>query len=350
MIKKLIKLLILTVISFSSLAYNTSSEVELLNKEFNQNEEYPIIIFDKNKIQNLLTESKSENLKLIEQYILKTFGIELEKHDSETILDYHTVFNSSASALPFKESRTNKYRFCAVFPSGSNLEHEGEVKRILGITDEVNPYPKNTVKKVMKLLSLKELKLISLYHELSHCLDKTYIPNMTMPESHNIHMAESFAESLSLLFVTKRFNFRNIALRRSILRGLYTKYMGKHIINDEDTIVMHPSAKSMGVIYYLSPTLLSLDSILSSYSFRIKDHTTDQLSAMALSNTENYSFDSRTFAAIVSYLKFGEKNSTSNYLDLAQSSPDLFYNTYLRLRREILFINDLEFLLDKLSN
>ncbi|WP_372655657.1 hypothetical protein [Halobacteriovorax sp.] len=350
MIKEWIKIYFILVISLSSYGFNTTPEIERLNKEFNQGQEYPILIFDKDIIRNKLTDSKPKNLKIIKDYILEKFNIKLEKFDSETILDYHTVLNNSASALPFKDSRTNKYRFCAVFPSGANLEHKDEVKRILGITDNINPYPEQTVEKVMKLMTLKELKLISLYHELSHCLDKTYIPILSMPNSHNIHMAESFAESMSLLFVTKRFKFKNIALRRSVLRGLYTKYMGKHIINDEDTIVMHPSAKEMGVVYYLSPTLLSINSVLSSYKFRINNYSTKELGEMALKNTTNYAFDSRTFAAIVNYLKNGEQESISEYLRLTESAPDLFYSTYLRMRKEILFINDLDFLLENISN
>lgn len=349
MIKPLINFLILMALSLNSYAYDTSSQIDLLNKEFNGNEQYPILIFNKKEIRSLLTDSKVKNMEIIEKYILEKFNIKLEKYDAEIILDYHTSLNSSASALPFHDRKTDSYRFCAVFPSGADLNHRGEVKRILGITEEINPYPENTVEKVMKLMSLKELKLVSLYHELSHCLDKTYIPKLTMPSSHGIHMAESFAESLSLLLVTKRFDFRDLALRRSVLRGLYTKYMGKYIINDEDTIVMDRRAKEMGIVYYLSPTLLSLNSTLSSYNFRINNFTTIELAEMALKNTINYTFDSRAFAALVNYLKNGEDNSINQYQQMSQSAPDLFYVTFLRLRKEILFINDLDFLLDSLS-
>lgn len=343
--KGFIKILLLCVMPLSSFAFDTSPEISSLNKEFNGYEKYPIIIFDKELIVNKLSNSKNENIKIISDHMKSHFNLDITKHEADTILDYHTILNNSASALPFKTSSSKDYKFCAVFPSGAKTDHKEEVKRILGISEDLNPYPTGTVQKVMKILSLKELKLISLYHELSHCLDEKYIPDTYNTNGHHIHMAESFAESLAMLFVTKRFGFRNIALRRSILRGLYSKYMGKHIINDEDAIVMHPSAKEMGIVYYLSPTLITINKILQSYKFRSQKHTTQELSKIALDNVENYAFSSRTFAALANYLKNGKKETLNQYHDFSVSSPDLFYPTYLRLRKEILFFDDLDFLI-----
>ncbi|PIK15530.1 hypothetical protein [Halobacteriovorax sp. JY17] len=346
MVNYFLKLLLISSLSFSSFAFDTSAEIESLNKEFNSYSKYPILVFDKGLISSLLTGAKDNDINTITSYVKSKFHLIVDKSEAETILDYHTVLNNSASALPFRGRKSGEYKFCAVFPSGAKTDHREEVKRILGITNELNPYPENTIEKVMNLLSLKELKLVSLYHELSHCIDETFVPDQYSTESHSIHMAESFAESLAMLFVAKRFDFRNIALRRSILRGLYTKYMGKYIINDEDMIVMHPSAKEMGVIYYLSPTLISINELLQSYSFRSNHFSTEQLSKMALENIRNYSFNSRAFAAIVYYLKNGSDEALTKYHDFSVSAPDLFYPTYLRLRTEALFLDDLDFLLE----
>ncbi|CBW26377.1 putative exported protein [Halobacteriovorax marinus SJ] len=339
-------LLILIALSSTTLAFDTTSEIEKLNTEFNQYQKYPIIIFNKDKIRSLLVEDKNQNIKSITLYMKETFNITIDHFEAESILDYHTVLNNSASALPFKEKRSKDYKFCAVFPSGAKTNHSEEVERILGIHDSLNPYPKDTVERVTELLTLKELKLFSLYHELSHCLDEKYIPDSFATDGHHIHMAESFAENLAALILTKRFEFRNIALKRSILRGLYTRYMGRHIIRDEDTIVMHPSAKQMGVVYYLSPTLIKLNDTLQSYDFRRGKQSMQELMAIAHSNVEEHAFSSRTFQAIAAYLKDGRENSLFRYRNFSASSPDLFYITYLRLRKEILFLDDLDFLLN----
>lgn len=346
MIKFSLKFLIIYSILATSFAFDTSKEIEALNLEYNNYKNYPILIFDKDIISDLLTDSREENISLIQKYMVSKFSIEVTKREADTILDYHTIMNNSASALPFRDRQSSDYRFCAVFPSGAKTDHKQEVKRILGITPDLNPYPKDTVEKVMSLMSLEELKLISLYHELSHCLDKKFVPNEYDTSTHNIHMAESFAESLAIMIVAMKFNFNGLALRRSIVRGYYTRYMGNHIMNDDSLIVMHPGARAMGAVYYLSPVLLSVDQLVSSYQFRRSNFTLDELNNLALENTENYALPSRTLAALVNFLKNGKQNSLEHYEDLYRSSPDLFYITYLNLKKEISFLEDLDFLID----
>ena len=346
MLKLSIKFLLVYSMVTASLAFDTSKEIEVLNSEYNNYKSYPILVFDKDIINDLLVDSRKENISTIQKHITSKFSIEVTEREADTILDYHTVLNSSASALPFRMRDSSDYKFCAVFPSGAKTNHEQEVKRILGITEDLNPYPKNTVEKVMNLMSLEELKLISLYHELSHCLDKKFVPNAYDTSSHSIHMAESFAESLAIMIVTKKFNFNGLALRRSVVRGLYTRYMGNHIINDDTLIVMHPSAKQMGAVYYLSPVLLSIDQLVSSYQFRRDSFSLDELNQLALENSENFALPSRSFAALVNFLKNGKQSSLEKYENLYRSAPDLFYLTYLNLKKEISFLEDLDFLID----
>jgi len=327
------KILIFILALQSTFAFDISKEVKELNGEFNSFKKYPILIFDKVKIKkDLANLNQTEQLSYIVKYVKETIDRDIDKNEADTILTYHTVMDGSASALPFREGFDGPYKFCAVFPSGSKTDHEGELNRVLGISSMGNPYPVGAVESLKAQLSLKELKLFSLYHELAHCLDKKYVPNQFDTSAHGVHQAESFAEVMALFLLFKKKGIRDLAYRRSMQRTLYTKYMGKFLATDPSVIAYNPLIKSGGAIYFVSPVLLKGQKLLTDYDFVGAKHSLDELVETSIEIVENFALESRDIPAVKSYLTNGREEALSQYMGLAKQSPDFFYQTYFNLK------------------
>lgn len=342
----MIKLILLTLLSTSIMAFNLDTEIAELNKEFNNYEEYPIIIFNKNEIKQLVkNKGHKDQVTLIKNHLFTRYNLKINKYEADTILTYHTDLDSSASALPFKGTDNKTYRFCAVFPSGSDNNHIQEVERSLGITPGQNPYPIQTTTQISEKLSLKELKLISLYHELSHCLDRKYIPNVMDPSSHDIHEAESFAETMALLLLQERKGFHNMPLNRSLHRTMYSKYMGKFLATDEDLIVFDPIIRDGGIVYFLSPVILATQKLINDFDYRTSNKDLDSMIKNAEEIVYYNSISARDFAALRIYFKEGREAAINQYKGMAVNSPDYFLMTYKNLKTYIDLIEEVDLFL-----
>jgi hypothetical protein len=341
----MIKILLTLLIAQICFAYNLQPEIETLNNEFNKYAKYPILIFDKDYVKSQIKDKSLEDqLEVIKKYVKDNVGVELGKYEADNILTYHTKLDNSASALPFREGFDGDYRFCAVFVSGSNLEHRPELERVLGIGGGVNPYPVKAIDRLEELFSLEELKLYSLYHELAHCLDPKYIPAGNR-NPHDLHLAESFAESVALLMLNQRKGMRKLGVKRSLLRTLYTKYMGKYLATDPNVISFDETIRDGGVIYYLSPSIMAAQRRLNDYDFLRADHGLDKLIQVGIEIVENSALQSRDMAAIRSYLDNGRDKALKQYLDFAQDSPRFFYQTFLNLKYHSGVIEDVDYFL-----
>lgn len=341
----MLKILLTIFLLKCTFAFSIQSEVETLNNEFNRYHKYPILIFDKAHVKSLLkNKSHEEKLEIIKRYVKQKVGVELDKYEADNILTYHTHMDQSASALPFRIDFDGDYKFCAVFPSGSDLNHRQELERVLGIAGDINPYPAKRVDSLEAILSLEELKLFSLYHELAHCLDPKYIPAGNY-SAHDIHKAESFAESLALLLLNKRKGMKQLGVRRSLQRTLYSKYMGKYLATDPNVIAYDELIREGGAIYYLAPSLMAAQKRLNDYDFIRADHNLDHLIKVAEEIVENVALESRDMAAIRTYFNNGREEALEQYRDFSKSSPEFFYQTFLNLKYHSGVIEDVDYFL-----
>jgi len=340
------KILLTLLLSSYALSFSIQDEVRELNNKFNNYAKYPIIVFDKKEvISKIRGKSKQDQFQVLKDYVKDHSGVEISDFEADTILSYHTLMNSSASALPFRDGFDGDYKFCAVFPSGVESDHDAEVERILGANATPSIYPEGSIESVKKLMSLKELKLYSLYHELSHCLDPYFIPQ-SRRAGHDIHQAESFAEVLALFLLSEKERFKSLGLRRSFQRTLYTKYMGKYLATTDDIIVFDETMRQGGIIYYLSPVLLRANQQLNDYDFRMKKKTLEDYIQVSYEIVNHHALSGRQFAALSLYLKDGKEQILKQYLNMMLSAPDLFYDTYLGLQFHISVIEDIDLVLE----
>lgn len=344
------KILTLAALLFSInlYAFNLSPEIAKLNTEFGNTKSYPIHIFDK-KILKKKINGKSEELQLdiIVKYISDTIGVVITSYQADTILRYHTDMDGSASALPFQDSFFESYKFCAVFPSGKEVNQVEELNRFLGITAGQNPYPEELLKEAQKLISLRELKLYSLYHELSHCLDAHFAPKTDNSPS-AIHEAESYAEVSASLMLAKRFRIKNLILRRALLRSLYARYMG-HFLATSNLPTFDPSIRSGGAIYFLTPTLLAANKLASSFDFITNLVSSEEIDAHALNIVNEHALDNRDISALRAYFTQGKLMAIGKYQELSEDFPEAFIPTYLKLRSNINTLEDIDFLIHTMS-
>lgn len=322
----MIRLLLTLFFLFSqtSWAFDISSEIQELDSKYRNYMQYPILIFNKEEITSKLSGDYEKDLDLVTKSVFEKFNLNITRVEADDILTYHTKLNGSATSLRFKDTG-----FCAVFPAQINGSRDEEVKRLLGISKQYNPYPKNIVKKAVSLVTLEELKLMSLYHELAHCLDSVFIPNHTFESSHSHHLVEGYAETLGLMMLQQKYQFNKLFLRRAALRSLYAKYFGKLLLTDPTIIVFEETEKEMGIVYDLSSMLLATQDI------NVRNQSLKQLEEEAKNIVEANSIPSRTISALRYYFQNDKTQALEMYKELAHNNPDLFFKTYINLTNKI---------------
>lgn len=329
----------LFLISFSSYCFDLSDEVSQLNREYGNALDYPIIIFDKKEIVPLVKNlNENDARQVIIQYIKEKFDVTVSENEAHNLLPYFTSMNASAVALPFFEDYfSKKMKFCAVLPNGVENDLPSEVKRILGFDPAHNGYGNFDFKEIEKLFTIEELRLFSLYHELSHCLDKHFLPDNYIgePSAHGVHLSESFAEVNALFLLAQRKELNKLGTKRSILRTVYTKHMGPLLANGEISIFGGPLLKAGGVIYFLSPVLIAGQRMLENFRRKVLD--LDLLETLELSRevVEHHGINSRSFQAFVMTMSDGVENTQKHYKKMATLAPDLFLATY----QDLLYFN-----------
>lgn len=330
--------LALTFFAPQAFSLDLSVEIQQLNKDFGNALSYPILILDKPQLrlklaQKKLLESADEEAiaSEIANFIQTKSNITLDPSDAIALVPYVTSLNGSALAQPFFDRNVQPYKmkYCIVLPNGVTNTHAEETKRVLGIQGDASMYKGLDTRRAQGLLSLEELQLFSLYHELSHCLDKKYLPRMydQDPDGHQIHLAESFAEVNALFLLAQRKDLTRLGVPRSLLRTLYSKYFGPYLAAQPPSIA-GPAYNQGGAIYFLSIPLLEAQHVLEKN--RMQALELPAILNLSQRVVDNHTLKSRSFQAVLLYFKEGS-NAFPYYKELAESSPDLFYSVYVDL-------------------
>ncbi len=307
---------------------NIWDEARLLNQRFISYEAYPIVVFEKDILGPMLKDkSEEEQTEVLRNYLADKTNIELDDYEVQSFIPYFNQMNGSASALPIYKSDYRTKKFCAVFAADNNNNLEEETARTLGINSESNPYPAGTVEKISKQFSLDELKLFSLYHELSHCLKSDFLMTLPSMGTHTIHMNEAFAETNALLMLYAEKGMRRLGVKRANLRRYYSKYMGKYLATTDDIIIFDDSIRSGGAIYNLAPTLLAGQRYIEDYSEELQGVSLESIVATTESIIKTNTLTSRQLSAMSNYLREG-KGAIERYRTLAEDIPDLLLSTY----------------------
>lgn len=339
------KLLIalLCLFSISVYSFDLSEEISQLNQEYGRILDHPIIIFDKKEVLPLIRNlNDREARKFLISYVQEKFDVEITENEAHNFLPYFRTINGSAVALPsLIDYRSKKMKFCAVFPNGVENSLEDEVKRMLDYSPEYDFYGDFDFKKIEKLFTLEELRLFSLYHELSHCLDEVFLPENYMyePSAHGLHLSESFAEVNALFLLFQRKGMKKLGIKRSILRTAYTKHMGPAIAN-KVTVFESPVVKASGSIYFLSPILIAAQRLIENYSVKVDELDIFQTIALSKEVVDHHAINSRSFQALVLRMRDGMEEAKKHYKKMAALSPELFLAAYLDLIYFDVFIEE----------
>lgn len=351
---KLKKRILLSFLSLSlgsaAQAFDIAPEVKALNQEFN-NYHYPILVIDKTDSENFFRAlnfdklPENKQVEILKNYFLRTFRTPLETNHAINLIPYFTILKSSAVAMPFA-AENGKNKLCVVLPSDNKGDHLSEVQRLLGYDPSLDLYKKIDFQKLTKLISLEDLRLISLYHELSHCLDPYYVVKFHNqdPDPHSIHQSESFAEVNALLMLSQRKDKRNLGTARALLRGLYARHLGPFLAKQPPSMAGEAYNKG-GAIYFLSFPILEAQSQIESFSRRVRDMNLQETLALSKEIVDFRAMKSRSFHALYTAFHEGEEQAHTYYLGLAQRDPEYFLIAYNDLVHSLTFLKTLDRLL-----
>lgn len=324
--------------------FSLEQEINTLNQEFGRSMGYPIVVLNKEHITYYIEQNQPKNeaeqVELLRAYVLHKHRVEMSKSEGSNLLPYITLLKESAVAMPFFEK--DQIKSCYVMPSFNKNTHLQEVQRILGHDPAQNIYNGFNFSKAQSWLSHDELKLYSLYHELSHCFDKVYLKEANVSgEPHSIHQGEVFAEVNAMFLLAKKKSLFNLGFGRAMLRGTYSKYMGPFLANQPPSMAGEAYNKG-GSIYFLSLPLLKAQQIVDSNSFRSRNISVNEMIDMSHTIVRFNSLPSRSFHALYTYFKDGRQSSLDRYLQMARRNPDLFLQAYSDLLNYDAFLVALE--------
>jgi hypothetical protein len=290
-------------------------------------------LFLKNKATQLTKEAERKRINLIKNYFSQEKNYQLTQSEATNFENYLFSQTQSAVALPFFDSHSNqsKHKFCAVFANAPNGNARIEIERLTGLENK-----KIYQNKKYDQLSLKEdfavMYLFSLYHEMSHCLDKTFLPKIYKNyeiSPHDIHKSESFAEVFAYLHLAKTLDF-NIAKARILYRTIYARVVGEYFAQNPSVAFGDPNILAAGGTYFLTPVLVQAYSLISSHKVDLIKISDNELNQLAEEIIDDYSLDFRSFTAIIRSL-VDKDLIFAEYEAKAYKSPDLFLKSYTDL-------------------
>lgn len=324
-------------LSFQAFASFSTLVQETQEKYANAYTGHPIIIFNqdvleyryaKKKLFGTGKEKEIARAHVVQEYVKETIGLDIALNHAISLEPYTSVLKKGAYALPLKESSDQKgYLLCAVFPASANSNKRLDTTRILGL-DTPGVHEDKVYERLREKLSFKELQLFSLYHELGHCMDKTFMPKnygYYQPESHDIHLSESFAEVMGL-FLLEREGIKDTGRTRAILRNYYSRVMGGWFVHQTDLLFANPYIRDTGAIYYLSPSLLRADTFLGRKSKFVATASMDEIDQAVVDIVNETAFDSRTMHAVSLWLEKGDE-AIDDYVKKANRYPNFFKKT-----------------------
>lgn len=328
---------LITISGFSHSAFATplSTEITQLNKDFNGALGYPILIVDTEDFQKTLAAknfagTQDRNI-LVRELTLysRARGIPMEPQDAYQLT---SSLNGAASAMPFYKDRYRRteMRYCVVLTSANSPSHLDEVKRIIGADGQEDIYSGFDIQKLLPLMSQEDLQLFSLYHELSHCLDRNYLPTIFEDEvvPHNVHLTEAFAEINALILLNQRHRVKKLGAPRSILRTVYAKYYGPAIANNQSNPFLGTVNKAGGSVYFLSPALLGAQQELERNMPQIAAMSLEQTLALSKMLVEQHALTKTSFEALNMLITDGPQTILPHYQKLAKKSPSKFLKAY----------------------
>lgn len=340
--KKLCITIALTLLSTSLYAIDLKLEREKLQTEYLHFQPYPIMIVDQDEISwrylqaGLMDfqdrEQSRARAEIFGQYILEVTGVSLTAQQLSGIEVYTTILKDGAFAVPVLErmSFTNvKYQMCMVFTSSENSNQRLEHERLLGLND-AQIYGDTTFDQLEYKLPYETLALFSLYHELAHCLDQTFMPEMYngQEDAHTVHLAENFAEGLAALML-HQIGIKNITRTRGFHRILYSRMMGRHFAQNPNLGFGHPFFAKAGVIYHLEPGLRGAETFATLNRNRMNQLQVPDLIEAMKNIVNQLALNSRSFHAIGLYL--ADENPIAvidGFRERAFETPHWFYGAY----------------------
>lgn len=337
----LINAFCLSLLPLTVQALNHQSEISRAQQWANTLERpYPIWIFDRDELNFIFVqrqvigdEKKQERLMVIKDYVLEKTNTLLNNNELDNLDTYLSLMTDSAVALPLVTSFASaSYKFCAVFPLPPNGNAEVETERLLQL-QTTSAYTES-YSQLTKKMSLEELYLFSLYHELGHCADPIYMPQAlsSTDDSQAVHLSEAFAEVFAYMALANRLG-EHIAVPRSLYRTIYSRRMGEFLAKDKSPgAALNPHRSRGGVIYYLTPYLMD-----AYEKVRFKKIKPQELSPQDLVTTIAHQIidlneiEHRSFTGIAMALLEDFEPTIEKYQENAFNSPEFFYTAYLQL-------------------
>lgn len=321
--------------------FDLTSEIRSAQNEFGSLMKYPILIFGQDEIDELFLknqaygdskEKKQKRLEVIQSYVKSKINLNITLQEADQYEPFLTVLKGSAVALPLlnRGDRNNYYKMCAVFHASPNSNERLEIERILGLRTP-GVYDNQAYESIKAKLAYEVLAKFSLYHEIGHCLDQTFLPTTYQyggEDAHAVHESESFAELMGLFLLTQK-GYSNIARTRGLLRTIYSRKMGRYFAQNPSNGFGNPFFVAGGVIYYLDPVLRAGDEVIRSSRGGFSKYTLEELRTHARDIVKANALNSRSFHAILRF--HSEKNADDalrQYREYSYSSPDLFFNAY----------------------
>jgi len=263
----------------------------------------------------------------MQTYLKKEHSLSVEISDAQNLVTYVTDLNASASAIPFfSAGYPLVMKFCIVMPSGLTGSVVDETARTLGVRGMEHLYGEVSLDRVSKKFTIEQLKTVSLYHELSHCMDRRFLQRAYQgePDPHSVHMAESFAEVNALVLLAQRKQVKGWGQGRALLRGIYSKTLGPFLARQggfNDNVLQEYG----GSIYFLNRSIEAAERKIAE---GIPSAGLDETLALSAQITEQSALPSRSFRALHFSFQQGEKKTLAEYHKLATEHPDLFRQAY----------------------
>ena len=312
-------------LSFTAAGFELQAEIPRLQSEFGRSRPYPILIMDKEELQWRFAQAKAlgddagkdQRVKIIQHYVKEIVNVDITNNDALQLETYATILKDGAFALPlFTSMYPTVYKLCVVMPASAHSNSRLEYERLLMFKNHA-AHQAQGHDDLKHTLSFEVLARFSLYHELAHCLDDTFMPKtFDYEDPHAVHLSESFAETLALLMMEAE-GFREIALPRAKLRSIYSHRIGRHFAQNPQGGLGNPFYVASGAIYNLSKVLLNTPKL----------NAGEDLVAAARAVVTEFATPARAFTAIVRWLEDAESAETQ-YRDWSHSSPDLFLEAF----------------------
>lgn len=270
------------------------AEILDLQKKFGKASKlYPILYvdksyFDKNLVQDI--EKDPDNLATIKEFVLQRTGLKIDDQTADTVYDYYSTQGTFAQIIDFAAAGQ---KICLIMPPDPNLSHKERADRLLA-WDILKGTPEYHGKTANLLLSEKELRLISLYHETFHCLDEHYLPKRkphSYLDTEEVHKVELFAELGALMFLSQ-IGYDNLAISRSVYRLVGSYMVGHH----KDLIGPSMDDVYWGAVYSFYNPLLELQDYIDSSKGKLSlqgvlQKTYSMTEELALDDVELFTID-----------------------------------------------------------